>query len=112
MKTVTVELYEYKELDDKAKERARNWYRSAFEGDDTWSRGPLETAKEYLELFGFADVKIFYSGFWSQGDGASFTGQWTRTMYPRFETLTSAAWLERNECKDADLISIAQEFDR
>jgi hypothetical protein len=32
--------------------------------------------KRLLEMYGFSDVKVYYSGFWSQGDGASFTGRY------------------------------------
>ena len=32
---------------------------------------------ELLEMIGFLSVKIYYSGFYSQGDGACFTGQYT-----------------------------------
>ena len=31
---------------------------------------------EQLEKIGFYDVKIQFSGFWSQGDGACFVGKW------------------------------------
>jgi hypothetical protein len=33
--------------------------------------------KEILELSGFSGIKIEFSGFWSQGDGASFTGHYS-----------------------------------
>ena len=34
----------------------------------------LENFKELLDIIGFNDIEIFYSGFCSQGDGACFTG--------------------------------------
>lgn len=34
----------------------------------------IEYFTEALTMLGFSNVKINYSGFWSQGDGASFTG--------------------------------------
>jgi len=39
-----------------------------------WYEAVYEDAKRLLGLIGFTDVKIQFSGFWSQGDGASFTG--------------------------------------
>lgn len=41
-------------------------------GED-WHDCLLEDIKEELETLGFTDAEISYSGFWSQGDGASFT---------------------------------------
>lgn len=40
-----------------------------------WHDDTLEEFKTVLEILGFKNVKISYSGFWSQGDGASFTGE-------------------------------------
>lgn len=38
------------------------------------SESTIEFFTEALNMLGFTNVKIAYSGFWSQGDGASFTG--------------------------------------
>lgn len=75
MRTLKVKLYKYDELSDKAKEKAREWYtEGGFE--HTWWDSVYEDAKTVLGFMGFSDVEISFSGFWSQGDGASFTGKW------------------------------------
>jgi hypothetical protein len=42
-------------------------------GDDWWSM-TYDDWTEKLESLGYRDIDICFSGFWSQGDGASFTG--------------------------------------
>ena len=42
-------------------------------GDDWWST-TYDDWTEKLESLGYRDIDIRFSGFWSQGDGASFTG--------------------------------------
>lgn len=43
--------------------------------DHDWYEYTIEDMTKILELLGFNDVKIEFSGFWSQGDGASFTAE-------------------------------------
>jgi hypothetical protein len=91
MKTITLNLYEFNELSDKAKEKAREWYRRATECDNYFSEHVIDEAVQQGELLGFEfkthDVKlhgggtrqepcIWWSGFSSQGDGACFEGTW------------------------------------
>ena len=75
-----VTLYQYDELPtEKAKEKARDWFRE------------VDTFGDFLDYEDFLSVcerlgievdsnhdgkghKIYWSGFWSQGDGASFAG--------------------------------------
>lgn len=44
-------------------------------GDDYWSEPILEGFHEDMEALGLTDIEVEYSGFWSQGDGASFTAR-------------------------------------
>lgn len=72
-----VQVFTYDQLpDDQAKEKAVEWYGSDT-SDDFWSEYTLDDWKEFLTDMGFGydtdHVEIGYSGFWSQGDGASFT---------------------------------------
>ena len=82
MTTKTIECYKYSELSDKAKEKARDWYRAATDCDSFWQECVLEDAKSVGELLGIDFAKcgkkpvIYYRGFWSQGDGACFEGTW------------------------------------
>jgi hypothetical protein len=38
-----------------------------------WDQYLIENFTDILEILGYEDIEINYSGFWSQGDGASFT---------------------------------------
>jgi hypothetical protein len=72
-KTIEVEVYKWEELSQTAKDRARDWY---IEGMDyEWWEGVYESVKEDGYELGFCIDDIRFSGFWSQGDGASWTGQ-------------------------------------
>ena len=79
-KQITKTVYLFSELSEKAQQRAIDHARnveaecwSDFGADST-----LEDAITLLRLLGFtvADDAISYSGFSSQGDGASFVGSW------------------------------------
>lgn len=59
----------YSELSPEAQKKAHEKYQPEF-----WDEYIIEDAKEQGKLRGFEIDKIFYSGFWSQGDGASWTG--------------------------------------
>lgn len=73
MKKVEVSLYEYKELSDKAKEKARAWFTTDYPCHDWWD--PIyEDAKEMAKLLGIEIDDIYFSGFYSHGDGACFKG--------------------------------------
>ncbi len=75
MRTETINLYKYNELSDVAKENARNWW---LEGglDYEWYDCTIDDCKTALEMVGFSNVKIHFSGFSSQGDGACFMGNY------------------------------------
>lgn len=72
----TITLYQYDELSDKAKDKAREWFRRASEGDTFWHEYVEEDAKRMATILGISidGNGISWSGFSSQGDGASFTG--------------------------------------
>lgn len=42
--------------------------------EDDWYQYTIEDLTTILGFCGFSDIKIGFSGFWSQGDGANFTG--------------------------------------
>jgi hypothetical protein len=73
--TKTVKVYQFDELSDEAKEKARGWYR---EGgfDYEWWDGVEDDFKTIANTIGITDVKIYFSGFSSQGDGACFEGSY------------------------------------
>lgn len=76
MRTETVKVFKFEELSNPAKENAREWYRQASAGDSFYAECTIEDAKEIASLMGIEIDKIYYSGFSSQGDGASYTGHY------------------------------------
>lgn len=95
MRTQTVRIYQFSELSDSAKETARQWYReNGF--DYQWWDCTVEDIKTALEIIGFYDLEIFFSGFYSQGDGACFIGRYSyekgalkrvKSEYPQWQSL-------------------------
>ncbi len=74
--TREIQVYKFDELSDDAKEKAREWYRRASADDTFWKETVLDDAGIILRKLGYCDPRIMYTGFWSQGDGACFTGSW------------------------------------
>jgi len=86
METIEQTVFKFSELSDRAKEKAREWWRrdQDFDLDHT-----IDDAATVADLFGL-DIRkktvrtmngktrqepaVYWSGFWSQGDGASFDG--------------------------------------
>jgi len=75
MQTKTYTVYNYDELSDEAKKKAVEWAQEFLREDNFYFEDVQNDWQEKLKEFGFTDVKISFSGFWSQGDGASFTGK-------------------------------------
>ena len=83
-------VYQFPELSDAAKEKARSWYRELGPYDDWWDAVHddfericvilgvrLKTTPVRLMGGGTRQKPcIWFSGFWSQGDGASWEGYW------------------------------------
>ncbi len=106
----------YQNLDEDAKERAREWYRRGFDHDEWWDC-IYDDAAICLGFLGF-DVttqtrtksghyvpkqNISFSGFGSHGDGASFTGTWRACR-------VDPAKLTDHAPKDATLRAICAEL--
>lgn len=78
IQTTVYTFRELKELAEKGKasstalERARQYLRDAIT-EGTWYDYPYDLWTQALEQVGFPDAEISFSGFWCQGDGASFT---------------------------------------
>jgi len=83
-------VYQFSELSDAAQEVARRWYRELGPHDDWWE-AVYEDFERICEIVGIrlkttpvrligggtrAKPCIWFSGFWSQGDGACFEGSW------------------------------------
>lgn len=93
--TKEITIYKWEELSQSAKEKARDWY---IEGMDyEWWEGVYESAKTDGYEKGFLIDKIYFSGFCSQGDGASWIGQvdvrqWLETNVP--DSIGVSAWCQ------------------
>lgn len=74
MKTTEIKIYEFKELSEKVQQKVLENFRYFNVDDDYWCEYLKEDFKEKLENIGIDNVVIYYSGFCTQGDGASFTG--------------------------------------
>lgn len=67
-----VELEASNSIKSRAVERAREWLQQAATDHDWWEF-EYDRWEEALQQIGLMDPEISFRGFWSQGDGASFT---------------------------------------
>jgi hypothetical protein len=88
MRTITPQVFEFNELSDSAKEKAREWWRTDLPFD---TEHIIDDAADIADMFGL-DIRqtlktradntyhwaptVYWSGFWNQGDGASFDGSY------------------------------------
>jgi hypothetical protein len=87
MKTVKLGIFTFDELNETAKEKAREWWREVSNYDVWFSECVISDFVEILEIMGFSvltrewqtqngkwasEPRVYFSGFYSQGDGASF----------------------------------------
>ena len=91
MRVVEKEVFQFEELDEGAKEKVRDWYREgAFNESYAWEF-VFDHAVRMGEIIGIDidthpvklmgggtchNPTIYFSGFWSQGDGACFEGSY------------------------------------
>lgn len=66
-------MIKYQDLSEERKEQERQEYRQYGLNYDWWA-GVYDYAHDTAAKFGLDIDDIFFSGFWSQGDGACFTG--------------------------------------
>lgn len=93
-KNLNVEVYQYDELSEEAKEKARQEFHDINVEYVHWWDFTYEYWTEKLEAMGFYDIDISFSGFWNQGDGASFTGKVDIIKYIRSQKMaTEYQWL-------------------
>lgn len=74
VETVVTHLYKFEELSEEAQDRAveKNW--DICLHDYWWSDLKDNFETEIAPMFGLSIDNIYWSGFYSQGDGACFTG--------------------------------------
>lgn len=78
MKTIEVKLFKFSELSEEAKQTAIENWRNNQNNDDFQfaAESIIDDAKEIGKLLGIDISNIYYSGFYSQGDGACFEGHY------------------------------------
>lgn len=73
MKEITIKLYSYDELSEKAKSKAIELLKE--DGKiiyDDWYESTKDEHMGIIKEAGFSVTNTYFSGFWSQGDGAMF----------------------------------------
>lgn len=91
MQIIETTVFNFEELSDAAKEKAREWYRDGMNGDNYFAEFVIEDAAEIAGMMGLdifqrtirlmgggtrQEPAVYWSGFSSQGDGACFEGTW------------------------------------
>lgn len=74
MKTLSIQAFTFSELSKEAQERAIEitGQRLSEIYSECYDYQAIEDAKEKLSELGFEGIKIYWTGFWSQGDGLCF----------------------------------------
>jgi hypothetical protein len=104
MQTHTVTTYSFGELSEKAQERAIE--KERLHGlDYDWWDFVYEDAKTIGALMGIDIDNIYFSGFWSQGDGACFEGSYS---YKK----GALKAVKEHAPQDTDLHEIAEDLQR
>jgi len=90
----TIKLYSFKELNDDTQENIISNYLQDLPG--WWSDDVEERIRNEAQSLGIEDFDFSWSGFWSQGDGLSFTGnvEFKNWFYILTERLTPEEFIK------------------
>jgi hypothetical protein len=120
MRTIAIDVFKFDELDVQAKERAREWYRLGSDGDNYFAESVIDDAVEVAKCLGIVfenrccrtlggttvgKPKLWWSGFSSQGDGASFEGHYSAPKGKAADLIKDYA------PQDVELLAIATRLD-
>lgn len=95
-------VFTFEELPENIQEKAIDNLRD-INVDHNWYEYSFDYYKELLENVGFENAEISFSGFWSQGDGASFVADCDAQKilnYMFFENEGQMSWLIKKGLKD------------
>lgn len=95
-------VYKFAELSDDAKQTALDKLRD-LNVDHEWWEFLYDDAKECGRILGIDIDRIYFSGFWSQGDGACFEGSYRYVP-------GAAAAIKKHAPQDAELARIARDL--
>lgn len=111
--TMEITVYKFNELEGRAKERAseklREWHTDYDWWVDVYSEAKVQGAER-----GFEIEDIRFSGFWSQGDGASWTGsvdvkQFVEWMLEQPEGTPEHRWIDADRHRYLCLIELMKD---
>ena len=71
-----VELFSFEELSAVVQKRIIDDNRNVLVDDGSWYQYQKENFHQTLEFLGFSNIDSAFTGFYCQGDGASFTATW------------------------------------
>lgn len=111
--TIEITVYKFIELEGRAKDKASEKLREWITNHDWWE-GVYECAKEDGAKRGFEIEDIRFSGFWSQGDGASWTGsvdvkQFVEWMLEQPEDTPEHRWIDADRHRYLCLIELMKD---
>ena len=86
--TTKTKVYNFEELSIEAQEKVIEDNRD-INTDYDWWEFTIDDSKSNLEELGYTEPKIYFSGFWSQGDGASFEAQVDLTKWLKAHKLAN-----------------------
>lgn len=101
MRTIETQVFKFSELSDEAKEKAIQEYRGNGIDFSFHAECITDDAKAIAKMFGMEIDNIYYSGFYSQGDGASFKGYYDYAKH-------GLAAVKAHAPEDKELHSIVQ----
>jgi len=103
------EVFEYHELSEQAKENALDAYvENGLFWD--WHETTIDDFKKALEALGFINIDIQFSGFYSQGDGLSFTASFPYLLEDWRKALESIYHDEAFLDLGAELVRLQEEL--
>lgn len=77
MRIDTREVFKFEELEKDIQQKVIFRNRDINVSYDDWDLYLVEEFYDILRILGYTDTRIHYSGFCSQGDGASFEARWS-----------------------------------
>ncbi|MCT3651527.1 hypothetical protein HZR02_08715 [Elizabethkingia anophelis] len=94
MKSISINLFSIDELSQEAQEQAFEKYRHFNVEDGSWYEGEYEDFTAICKTIGVIidNDGIFFSGFWSQGDGSTFKSTIDEVKF--IKGINSEAWKE------------------
>lgn len=98
---IKIDLYKFEELPQESKDRVQQKHAEYLYED--WYEYTYDYMKEIGHIIGIDIHNIYFSGFWSQGDGACFIGNYSYNA-------GNLNKLKKNYSQETDIIEIADQL--